>query len=271
MLRKLMKHELRATGRIMLPMFLLVIVSAALANLSTRVLLETDNDYLNFLGMLLTTVFVLAITAMCIVAFVLMIQRFYKSLLQDEGYVMMTLPVSVHQHLFSKLLTSLLWYIGAGVVAMLAIVILVFDINFADQVVRFFRDLVEMLPKLDMDAMNILFFALEMLLFILVGAASSCMQFYAALSAGHSFPNHKMLLSVAFYFGMQFALQLLGGALAMIVGSSGIIPPLSHIMPNSPYAATHLLMLFMLLAAAAYGAIFYFVTTYFLTKRLNLE
>ena len=271
MLRKLMKHELRASGRIMLPMLLLVLVTAAGANVSTRTLLDSGSTVLVVLGTLFMTAFALAIAALCFLDLIIMIKRFYTNLLQDEGYVMMTLPVSVHQHLFSKLLTSLLWYIGAGVVAMLAIVILVFDINFADQVVRFFRDLVEMLPKLDMDAMNILFFALEMLLFILVGAASSCMQFYAALSAGHSFPNHKMLLSVAFYFGMQFALQLLGGALAMIVGSSGIIPPLSHIMPNSPYAATHLLMLFMLLAAAAYGAIFYFVTTYFLKKRLNLE
>ena len=53
MLKKLLKHELRATGRIMLPMFLLVLVSAVFANLSTRFLLETDHDFLNLLGILL--------------------------------------------------------------------------------------------------------------------------------------------------------------------------------------------------------------------------
>ena len=71
MLSKLIKHELRATGRIMLPLFLLVIVSSALANISTRFLLESDNDFFNLIGILLLTLFVLAIMAMCIMAFVL--------------------------------------------------------------------------------------------------------------------------------------------------------------------------------------------------------
>ncbi len=269
MLKKLMKHELRATGRIMLPLFLLVIVSSALANISTRFLMESDHDFLNLLGILLLTVFVLAIMAMCVMAFVLMIQRFYKSLLQDEGYVMMTLPVSVHQHVWSKLLTSLLWYIGAAVVSALAIVILVFDIDFVKQITRFFRDLVEMLPKLDMDALHIAVFAFEMLLLMLVGAAASCLLFYAALSVGHSFPNHKILLSVAFYFGIQFGLQLLFGAVTLLLNAAAPLPMFASFADASLYI--HVMMLAITIGTALVGALFYFICTFFLKKKLNLD
>lgn len=269
MLSKLMKHELRATGRIMLPLFLLVIVSSALANISTRFFMESDHDFLNLLGILLLTVFVLAIMAMCVMAFVLMIQRFYKSLLQDEGYVMMTLPVSVHQHVWSKLLTSLLWYIGAAAVSALAIVILVFDIDFVKQITRFFGDLVEMLPKLDMDALHIVVFAFEMLLFLLVGAAASCLLFYAALSIGHSFPNHKLLLSVAFYFGIQFGMQFVFGALTLLLSTLEPLPMFASFDEASIYI--HVVMLALTLGTALVGALFYFLCTYFLKNRINLD
>ena len=36
MLRKLLKHEFRATGRIMLPLYLVVILTAVFANFSIR-------------------------------------------------------------------------------------------------------------------------------------------------------------------------------------------------------------------------------------------
>lgn len=269
MLSKLIKHELRATGRIMLPLFLLVIVSSALANISTRFLLESDNDFFNLIGILLLTLFVLAIMAMCIMAFVLMIQRFYKSLLQDEGYVMMTLPVSVHQHVWSKLLTSLLWYVGAAVTGIIAVIILVFDIDFVKQVVRLFGDLVEMLPKLDMDAVHVAVFVFEMLLFMLVGAAASCLLFYAALSIGHSFPNHKILLSVAFYFGIQFGLQIVFGAVTLLVSGIEPLPMFASFDEASFYI--HVVMLALTVGTAFVGAIFYFICTHFLRKKLNLE
>lgn len=268
MLKKLMKHELRASARTMLPLFLLVLVSAALANFSSRVLLETEQSFLNFLGILLVTVFVLAICAMGLMAFVLMIVRFYKSLLQDEGYVMMTLPVSVHSHVWAKLLSSLIWYVGAAAVAALSLVILVFDIEFVNQVLRFFADLVDMLPKLDMSVLNAVFFALEMLIFILVGAAAGCLQFYAALSVGHSFANRKMLLSVVFFFGGQFVLQLIFGTLAGTVLSS---PVMIDVMNWAEVDSIHILMCGLILAEGLLAALFYLITAHFLKNRLNLE
>ncbi|WP_297985875.1 hypothetical protein [uncultured Oscillibacter sp.] len=99
MLRKLLKHEFRATGRIMLPVIGILLATSVAANLSLRYLLGSNAWFFSMLGILLLTAFGFAIFGVFIVSFILMIQRFYKNLLQDEGYVMLTLPVSIHQHI----------------------------------------------------------------------------------------------------------------------------------------------------------------------------
>lgn len=183
---------------------------------------------------------------------------------------MMTLPVSVHGHIWSKLLTSLLWYFGAAVVGLLAIIILTFDIEFAKQAGRFFRDLVDMLPKLDMTALHIVIFAFEMLVFLLVGAAASCLQFYAALAVGHSFANNKILLSIAFYFAAQFAMQLLFGGAILLLNAAGSTSMVFYSFPDAA-ASIHAFMLVMILSTALVGGLFYIVCCLFLKRRLNLE
>ena len=110
MLRKLLKHEFRATGRIMLPMYLVLLVTALGSNLAGRKMLDGP-DILNTLGVLIVMAFGFAICGVMLMSFVLMIQRFYKNLLQDEGYLMFTLPASVHQHIWSKLIVSSVWFI----------------------------------------------------------------------------------------------------------------------------------------------------------------
>ena len=98
------------------------------------------------------------------------------------------------------------------------------------------------------------------------------LQFYAALAAGHSFANHKMALSVLFFFVFQFAVQMLGAFLIVAMDEG----PLYHLLMGLDFhidgaPAVHLAMVFLIVLAAVYGAIFYFVTALTLKKRLNLE
>ena len=136
MLMKLMKHEFRATGRIMLPLYLVLLVTAVGANFTTRGLLSTQYRLLDVLGVLLVTAFGVAIVGVCAMSLVVMVQRFYKNLLQDEGYVMMTLPVSVHQQVWSKLLVSTVWFAATVVMVFLACCVMAFDLRFVGD---FFR------------------------------------------------------------------------------------------------------------------------------------
>ena len=274
MLRKLLKHEFRATGRIMLPLFLILLVTAVGANFSVRGMLDTGSRFLNVLGALLVMAFVIAIMGVCVMSMVVMVQRFYKNLLQDEGYVMMTLPVSTHQHIWSKLIVSAVWFALTLVVVCLACLIMAFDVELVQQIAAGFRELFQEIYRnlSTYYAINGTAIVAEFLVLCFVGCCAMCLQFYAALAIGHSFPNHKMAWSVLWFFLIQFIMQFLGGMGIMLLDESWFHHLLLGWTDNiSAMASVHLGMVTVILGEVVYGAVFYILTTYFLKKRLNLE
>lgn len=270
MLRKLIKHELRATGRVMGPMLLLVLVAAAGGNLATYRLLETNNGVLNALGILLLTIFVIAIVATCVLAFALMVQRFYRNLLRDEGYLTMTLPVSVHEHIWAKLLTSLIWWIAVTVAVALAVFILLFNPSIV-------KEIGQILARLHMADLNLtrslphmILFCAELVLLLLVGCACVCLHFYAALAVGHSFTHHKDALSVLGFFALSIGwalIQSLALKLLNLVSLEGISLWLQSL---EPITQMHLTMLGVTAVTAIPAVLYYVLTAYFLKNKLNL-
>ena len=269
MLTKLLKHEFRATARIMGPLYLVLLAVALGFNFSAR-LMDSGNFVLNMLAALVVMAYVVAITAVFIVAFILMLQRFYKNLLGDEGYIMFTLPASVHQHVWSKLIVSAVWFIATGVVVILSAFVAAADVSF-------FTDLLDVFPKLFEQlnayyAFNGTAFLLEFLALMLAACMSFSLQFYAALAVGHSFANHKMALSVVFFFVFQFVMQMASGILLISLDNGAI----RHLLAAMNFhvtgvAAMHVAMLGLIILSVLYGAVFYIVTTITLKKRLNLE
>ena len=274
MLRKLLKHEFRATARIMLPMFGLLVLASVGANLSIRGMLDSENTLLSTIGTVLIMLFTMAVIAVGIVAFILMINRFYKNLLQDEGYVMMTLPVSIHQQGGSKLIVSTVWFAATVVVIGLACFIMAADIRFMGELWQGLGDLMTYVVRsnhLDLLANGALF-CVELLLLCVAGAIALCLRFYSAMAIGFSFPNHKGLLSVAAYMVTDVAVQILGFSGISLVNDSWLHRLLLGWEPNvSAVAGMHMSMWLLILLEAIYAAVFYFLTVYFLQKHLNLE
>ncbi len=275
MLRKLMKHELRATVRVMGPMLLLMLAAAVGGNIAVYHLVESDAAVLNMVGVFLLMVFVAAIAGAFIVSFVLMIQRFYKNLLRDEGYLMMTLPVTVHEHVLSKLIVSIIWAAATAVTTMLAMGILMFELNFVDQIIHELSQIFAQLEFNDLRLMDYaghtLVFVLEAILLAIMADACLCLQLYAAMAVGHSFTHHKGLISVAAYFGLSIAWSCLqNGALHLLrlMAPQGINLGLESL---SPFAVTHIALWGMILVILIPTAIWYAITTYFLKNRLNLS
>lgn len=271
MLRKLMKHEFRATGRIMLPLYLVLLATAIGANFSTRGLMATRYRVLDVLGTLLIVAFTFAIFGVCIMSFVVMVQRFYRNLLQDEGYVMLTLPVSIHQQVWSKLIVSAVWFAVTVLAVILAACIMAFNV---DAIKYFFQGLGELFAELRRleayYAVNGTALAVEMVVLCFLSCCAMCVQIYAALAIGHSFAGHKMAWSVAFFFGIQFVVQFLAGIGISVLDVLNIFDllPAWHL---SGMAAMHAALIVLIVGVVIYGAVFYGVTVYFLKRRLNLE
>ena len=276
MLGKLMKHEFRATGRIMLPLLGAELLLSVLAGLSVRGLDRLEN--MGFLGVtyiLTLSVFFLGLFALAVVAFVLMIQRFYRNLLRDEGYLAMTLPVSVDEQIWSKLLVSFVWFLAVGVLSMVTMVILVTlgaRMNFLQAV--FSQENLEMLREAVtiIGGGNVFLFTLECIVLGFLGVCATCLRCYSALAIGHSAADHKLLLSFVAYFVIGMALSLLQNAFTF-----GLLPnlDLNRLLMNvdtleGGLRFAHGSMWVGVALSLLYSAIFYFVTRYFLKNKLNL-
>ena len=266
MLGKLLKYELQATGRVLWPVYAALVVLGLFGNISAR-LLETQRYWLlNVLGGLVMALFVTGCIAACVITLVQMVQRFRSNLMGDEGYVMFTLPVNVHQQLWAKLLSAFIWFVATALVVAVSIVMVAFRVSYVTYFVRGARELFSQLTGYY--AFHGAMFALELLGLLFLSYVGLCLMCYAAIAIGHSFSGHKTLLSVAFFFLFVIVLQILGITGIFSVGNwLGSWQELDL----SAVGATHIFMGGLLASSAVCDAVFYFLTAFMLKRHLNLE
>ena len=271
MLRKLMKHEYRATARVMLPLFLAVLLLAGGVRLAGLLAgspaLETAFSGWDLPGILITLLdagFFLSLAAVAVVTMVLMILRFRSNLLADEGYVMFTLPVSVHQLIWSKLWVSLTWFLLAAAVDGGALLLAVGSGESFAALREFSAGLSGATP------LQVGLVIGEIAAFLVLGCLSQCLRFYAPMAIGHSFARHKTLLSVVFFLLLDAAVQTVV-ALLVTLGSPLLADYQAILSVLTPEGAFHGAVLAVLASVAAYCAVLYALTAGMLRYRLDLE
>lgn len=276
MLGKLLKHEFRATGRIMLPLVAAELLLSVFAGLSVRGLSNARSmGVLNVMYVTTLSVFFLGLFAVWVVALVLMIQRFYKNLLRDEGYLSMTLPVSVDEHIVAKLIVPFAWFAALAVLSVVALLVLAsvsaatsFDLR------GIFRAFREGLP-VEFGAVGggqIFLFCLEFLLVCFLSSCASCLRCYASMAIGCSAADHKLLYSFLAFIGIGTVLSVLRNQFFF-----GVLPNLDlHAFDAMTESLRGALLLMhgaiwsVILGLLIVCAIFYFVTRWFLKNKLNL-
>ena len=270
MLRKLLKHEFVATGRVMWVIYVAMLGFAVVANLAFRLLDHPAVTFTLIRALLKLTIaaWVISLIVGGVATVVLMVKRFHKNLLT----LMFTLPANVHQLVISKLIAAAVWLVATMAVIALSILIgaadEAFDIRMLFSIL-FNNDLTAL------EAISVAAMILEAILMTLLGCASSCLQFYSAMSIGHGFSGHKVLWSVVFYFIQSAAMQILAAivfAAMMIFGETATSASLLlRWLDNlSPLATWHLTVLALCLIEVIIGAVFYALTAVNLKKRLNL-
>ena len=246
MLKKLLKQEFLATTRVMGILYLVMLVLA----MGSQLLVNSLGE----LGELVRALILLLAMACGLATVPVMIVRFKQNLLGDEGYLMLTLPVSVHQHLWSKLIVSAAWSALSALMTTLALNIIRYGSEGAD------------MPLISINGTPLTFggdglLVAELVVLGLVGVCTICLQFYAALAAGHGFSRHKMLLSAVWFVGLNAATSLLIELLPS---------PDLHFRGNL-MADVHQAVWLIIAGTAAVGAAYYAITVYCLQRHLNLS
>ena len=226
------------------------------------------------LGGLLIGFFVLAVIATAVMAVILMVSRFYRNLLKDEGYLMLTLPVSVHGLVWSKLIVSLVWFIAAALLIWL--VGLLTALNAVDTNLAVFfagfpswAEIRQAIAEFGIGG-RLTVLAIQFVLAVVLGALVTCLHFYAAMALGHMFSKDKVLLSIVFFVALSFAFSVMGVSVGMVspmVGSGAF-----ETMEGLPDALGFFSGILWrgLLTSGIQGAVLYLATVLPLKRGLNL-
>ena len=264
MLGKLLKYEVKSTGRIFLPTYGALLLFALLNKLFSAL----DSGRSGVLALpqdIVAILYVLLIMVTCIFTFVCMVQRFYKNLLSDEGYLMFTLPTSTSSLILSKLLVSALWYIATLVVTLLSIFVIAFDTGVL-------REAGELMRRVFSEyGGTVAAYMFEGFLLTLTVVCNGILLVYASIALGHLLQKHRALGSVGAFFGMMVAIEIVLSFLGWIVDRFPFLTNWVNTIDLSPTAQVHVLFL---VATAFYligSVIFFAITNLVLSRRLNLE
>lgn len=127
MLEKLIKYEYKATARIFIPIYIALLLVAVI----NRVFRIGNIDVAWGIS---TLALVGLFIALGVLTIIVIVQRFNKNLLGDEGYLMFTLPVKSEQLIVSKLIISIVWTIISGIVAFITFLILLCEASLFNEI-----------------------------------------------------------------------------------------------------------------------------------------
>jgi len=266
MLGKLLKYEVKATSRLLLPLFIALVIFAAITRAITAL---SPNSY-STPAVISMIIYGLIMVAMFVTTFITILYRFHKNLLADEGYLMHTLPVPVWQHILSKLLVSILWIVASGAVAMVSIMILGFEISDFTGIYAFFADTYQRAFAEIGFTLYVLSF--EVILGFFLSVAYGILIIYAAMAIGHMFNRHKILASFGAFLVLNTISQLLFVLFVWMPSWLSSIEALqAFYMQLSRELLLQLLIAYYLAFTTLVGAAYFALTNFILSKRLNLE
>ena len=210
-------------------------------------------------------VYVAILMAMFIVAVIFTIQRFYKGLLGDEGYLMHTLPVKPWQLVASKLLCAVAATAVNVAVAILSMLLIIpWSKEDVQEVLQAFRYL---FSHWNIQATEMTVAVLEFALCTLVSLAVGYLHLYLAMALGHLFNKNRAAMSVAAFIALQVIVSILGNMLLPHINE--LISPLVHNFQG--LEGFHAAMWFGIAIELAASAVYFAGTNYILHHRLNLE
>nr|MDD6335811.1 hypothetical protein [bacterium] len=285
MLSKLLKYDGKALKRVLLPIqggIIAMGLMIALLVIPLKSMGHAENSVLataiNLMLPLLIGLCALVLYAAVIGCFILVIARFYQSLIGGEAALSHTLPVTVDQHLGSKIITAFLWgalTVAAAIVALFLVLCTaaapagsVVSFAFVGEIFRFLAQFAPVWQGAYTLALC------EGIAFILIAAFTGLMTYYLALVIGGVMAKkHKLLAGIGSLFVINLIMQVLSSTLYIVCALAfaadikrydALVNGAQVVMALQPMA-----IIFLLLYAGL-GVAFYFITRYLLKNKLNL-
>lgn len=293
MLKKLIKHEFKALGRYFLPMFALILVLTPFFSLFMRLGFHGEgNSITGIMAVFSIASFTLMLFAMFTAVYIFVIIRFYRTTATSEAYLTFTLPASVSQILWSKLIVSALYQLLTFVVAFLSIfgTLIIAGALSISQISDLFTQIgyaFDSFPELA-DILQITL--ILSLISLIIGLFASSLQFYCSIMLGQLFNNHRILISIGMYIGIYIVMQMVNLIVTLPVTMSTMLNSSSINMNDGNTVIEHEFsaganmdvfyetmknmnssIVIAIIMSLLFSIVFYIVTVMIMKKKLNVR
>ncbi len=265
MLKSLLKYELKASGRILIPLYIAVLAMGLISAFSFKInsVFNWNNSFISLVSVLLTIMLFVLIVATVGLSFVISIYRYKKNLLGNEGYLMNTLPVSASENIMAKLISAMIYqFVGAFVSIISGFIFISLIASNNIDWSQFYNEFARMTLLAKSEGINIYVIICETVVLMIFAMASENLMIYAAMSIGHSSTSHKVVNSVFAYIIFYFLAQFINFVLIIVFAET-----IGKININTLYSGLSVIIL----SEAAYAIIYFMISNYFLKKKLNLQ
>lgn len=267
MLGKLLKHEFKATGRLLLPIYIAFIIitpiTAVYLRLTGTSLFPEDSMFFNVLSGLCMALYIIANIAMVTASYIVILYMFYKTMVSKEAYLTHTLPVKTSSLLISKTLVATIWSIIAFVLMFVSIfsftrIIGVWHKGDITQIV------------LNQHGITPLFIILFILL-IVVGLISSYTTYFTCFAVGQRFTGHPIAGAILSYMVLSFIMQIISTLAITAFSFTDFYDKLELDDSSIMYSNVPLVYLGFLIAFSSFLTIILFlISNHMFKKKLNI-
>lgn len=279
MLGKLLKYDLKAIFRLLFPLYLAGFILAVMNGfflIPTQAKIQMlQYDFWSAILELFRSMSMMAILSLNLITIIWCLIRVYNSIFAKEGYLTNTLPVSHHQILISKIISSSIACAATGLVV--SILSLIFSIGYLEfafeinMILEYF-DIAEIMEIIKQVPIAFVYSTVLCAILVSIGYI---LTIFLSMALGH-LTKHRVVMSFVAFFAIQYVIiQPATSAVlfaylvkapisfeSFLYGVDGLSGVLLEIVP----------IIWVVIALyGAISAIFYSITAYILKNKLNLQ
>ncbi|MGL5260341.1 MAG: hypothetical protein ACRC7V_09560 [Lachnospiraceae bacterium] len=284
MLIKLLKHEWIAVRGFLFCVCISMIISTVISGTTFYTpLWNSNNDVSNIIAAILLAFNLLTLAVGSFATYIYCAIRFYKNLFQDEGYLMHTLPVKSWQLILSKLVLASILQIVTFITLLFSMFGLLYSstlrFNSCEEwqnhfQIYFTSEFQLLIKEINL---NLPMFIVLILICSFVSIISSILTIYVSISIGQVFSKSKILFSIITYFVINIVVQFFTTILLTTLNITNIsdvqIGMSNNLVDEISIVVKYLsdTMIVSVIISIIFCIMFYILTNYFMSHKLNLE
>ena len=285
MLGKLFKYENKSVSKLLTPLTLAVIILPILGALILKMQYIFGDKFED--GSIVSSIFslasgimiffiVIATISACFISLFILMQRYYKNLFSDEGYLTFTLPVKTGSIILSKLFTAVIWSVIVAVCTIIGVITFAFfgtSASFVNHEVidgfcKAFKQIFEF--YFTGSAVQIIYL-IELLISIIVSLFTNILLMYLAITIGCQIAKkHKVLASIGMYFVISSVVSVLS-TIIQVITTTTLYGGFDFIYVEPTLSDVTLILLPSIIFSIILGVCYFLLNNYILKNKLNIE